>query len=241
MSNLKYNNVYVFGDSYSTPNYCVDIKDSFWHMASMDVNATTIHNYSWVGNSLDSIFHILISEQDTFDWSGLFLIGLPILERLTYFDNHQDTMKQVSIIENNNIITKKDIMAHSGLAQDSWHEASRDLVMFEDRDWTETYTLRNLFLMDKWLQTMNTNFMFINLFKGFMTDTSWPTRSFVTEYFLNHNNSIIFKDTYLDINLGVHKPVDYDQYGWQGHHGAAGNENFYTNSVKPALITAGLM
>jgi hypothetical protein len=230
----------VFGDSYSTPNYCVDIKDSFWHKVAMEVNASTVYNYSWVGNSLDSIFHILVSEQESFDWNGLFLIGLPILERLTYFDNHLDTMQQVSVIENGTII-KKDILSHSGLVQDSWHESSRDLVMFEDRDWTEAYTLRNLFLLDTWLRTKTKNYMFINLFKGFMNDTSWPTRTFVTEYFLKHTNSIIFNKTYLDINQGVHKPVDYDQYGWQGHHGASGNENFYTNSVKPTMLAVGLL
>ena len=33
----------------------------------------------------------------------------------------------------------------------------------------------------------------------------------------------------------LNKPADFDQYGWMGHHGAAGNKYFFETLVKPKL------
>ena len=51
--------LYVFGDSFSTPGFCVEPKDSFWGLLAKDLRVDKIVNYSHEGFSLDQIIHIL--------------------------------------------------------------------------------------------------------------------------------------------------------------------------------------
>jgi hypothetical protein len=48
---------------------------------------------------------------------------------------------------------------------------------------------------------------------------------------------IVFDNTYQSINaIDQIKPADFDLYGWQGHHGPAGNRNWYNKVIKPKMI-----
>lgn len=230
-----YNNLYIFGDSYSTTNYCVNYKDSFWYSIAKDANIQNITNYSWVSNSLDSIIHTLISEQNNYDWNGLFVICLPVLERITVFDDFQGQTREATKISENGI-EEFTVESHSSLDVISLHESEyKHIIMNNTRSWTEITALKSLYLIDQWLSAKGVDYVFLNMSQGFMTDNQWPTSKFLVDHFIKHKNSIIFENTYIDINHGIHKPVDFDKYGWMGHHGKDGNQNYYENSVKPKL------
>ena len=74
----NFDNLWVFGASFSTPDVCVSPKDSFWGLAASYLNVKNITNCSWPGNSFDSVCHVLISMQEQYDWDNdIFFIGIP--------------------------------------------------------------------------------------------------------------------------------------------------------------------
>jgi hypothetical protein len=50
---------------------------------------------------------------------------------------------------------------------------------------------------------------------------------------------LIFDNTYYSINLNLHKPSDFDTYGWFGHHDVNGNKHWYDNAIKPMITRLG--
>ena len=46
---------------------------------------------------------------------------------------------------------------------------------------------------------------------------------------------MVFEDTYQSTNKGINKPVDFDQFGWLGHHGPEGNRHFFEQALWPRL------
>ena len=51
---------------------------------------------------------------------------------------------------------------------------------------------------------------------------------------------IIFENTYYSVNYQDKiKPADFDTYGWQGHHGAKGNLNWYNKTLLPKIKELG--
>ena len=99
MSN-DYNRLWVFGDSYSTPNVCVSPEESFWGLAASMLSVDTVINCSRPKISFDSVCQMLIGEQQRYNFNrDFFIIGLPPLERITVFDNHKDTALTSSIFD----------------------------------------------------------------------------------------------------------------------------------------------
>jgi len=231
----KYRKLYMFGDSFSTPHCWVEPKDSFWGLAAKTLGVGAIINCSWPGNSFDSVSHMLISNQLDYDWQkDFFLIGIPPLERWTVFDNHKDTVKNGLNINPTNWSEKEfEILCHHGLINIPFVD-DRSTILYEDRSWTEVMALKQIYLLNSWLDSVNANYLIINLSKPFMHD-QWLPNEFLIQAVSNHKNNIIFKDTYQSINEGIHKPADFDKYGWMGHHGPAGNQYFFKQSILPAL------
>jgi hypothetical protein len=231
-----YDKLWVFGDSYTTPNYCVSPKESFWGLTASAIGANSIINCSWVGNSFDSIMHMVVSMQTDYDWNNDFIIiGIPPLERLTVFDNYKDTRYNKHTFDLKTWdFELSDINCHTGL-QNLKMNTVKDLVIFEDRSWTETQTLRSLFLLTSWLDSKQANYLIVNLSKPLDLNNNWGPSNFLLPYCNGHSNLIGFKDTYYSINLEVNKPVDFKEYGWMGHHGPDGNRCFFEKSVKPKL------
>jgi len=87
--------LYVFGDSYSTPGFCVEPKDSWWGLLSQDLKSriSTVENYSWPGNNIDSIVHVMINLTEKFTPADYLAIGIPPLQRLTLFDPESTKMQ----------------------------------------------------------------------------------------------------------------------------------------------------
>lgn len=231
-----YDKLWVFGDSYTTPNFCVSPAESFWGITANTIGVKSVINCSWPANSFDSIMHMVVSMQNDYDWANDFLIiGIPPLERLTVFDNYKDTHYNKHIFDPESWQSKIDeVSCHTGLVNVKL-ETLKDLSMLEDRAWTETQLLRNIFLLTTWLDSKNANYMILNLSKDFDKDNHWGPSEFLLPYTLKHPRCILFENTYHNINLNKNPPADFDKYGWAGHHGPVGNKYFFEKSLLPTM------
>jgi hypothetical protein len=233
----EYNNLWVFGDSYTTPHRCVTPQESFWGLAAQYLGIPAIKNCSRDGNSLDSVCHMLISMQDQYNWDkDVFLIGIPPLERITIFDNFKDTEYTGYKFDTDTWDDHKfKITSHHGLVSEHNYGNDKQLVIHSDRSWLETQTLRTLFLLTTWLDSKNANYLIVNLSKPFDPENKWGPSDFVLPYCQEHKRCILFENTYYSTNLNKHEPADFKQYGWMGHHGPAGNSYFFETSIKDRL------
>jgi hypothetical protein len=231
----KYSKLWVFGDSYATPGYCVEPKDSFWGLTASLLSANEILNYSWPGNSLDSIVHVLISEQNQYDWENdFFIIGVPPLARLTVVS--KDDKKITTAHKINSTSWQHDtfgVLCHHGMENISGY-MDKHFAIYEDSTWTQTQAMRSIFLLNAWLDSKNANYLIVNLSVDFGQDYS-SVGNFLMSNCLAHPRNLLFCDGYYSVNLTINAPVDFEQYGWQGHHGAAGNKHFFEKSILPIL------
>lgn len=230
--------LWVFGDSYTTPNFCVAPEDSFWGLAAKHLSAETIINLSWSGCSWTSVQHNLISKQKEYNWKeDFFIIGMPPLERLTVFDNYKDTKYHCDVYNTSNWQKCQELLpCHNGLETIAG-QVARDLVIYSDRSWLETQVLNSVFLLTQWLDSKHARYVIVNLSKPLDSDNMWGPTIFNLGYCKEHPRCILFDNTYFSVNENVHKPVDFNQYGWMGHHGADGNKHFFKVSVKDKLIS----
>jgi hypothetical protein len=233
----KYHKLWVFGDSYSTPYVCVDPKESFWGLLASHLSIDTIKNCSRPVNSFDAVCQLVVGLQTEIMWNtDLVLIGIPPLERITVFDNYKNTEYLGHTIDTYTWSDEQfDIPAHRGLVSLQNYGTDKELVIHHDRAWLETQVLRTVFFLTKWLDSVNANYMILNLSKDFDKNNVWGPSNFVLPYCINHQKCILFEDTYHGINIDVNEPDDFEQFGWQGHHGPAGNKYFFENSLLPTM------
>lgn len=230
-----YDKLWVFGDSYATTNFCVDAKDSFWGLTANLLSTNTIFNYAWPGNSFDSVVHVMISEQNSYDWKkDFFLIGVPPLPRLTVVSKDD---KKTTIGHKIDPISWQDdvfnVLCHHGMENIS-SQVDKKFAIHEDSTWTQTQAMRNIFLLNTWLDSKNANYLILNLSVDFYQDNS-SVGDFLLTHCLSHSRNILFQDGYYSINLNVNEPADFKQHGWMGHHGPRGNRHYFEKSIIPAL------
>lgn len=232
----KFKTLRIFGGSTSVPRNFVDPKDSFWGLTAKAAGIDTIVNYSWVGNSFDSICHVMISEQNTFKWQDdFFLIVLPPLERWTVFDDHKDTQSMAYQIHTKDWEPQPfEVMSHHGLINISF-SIDKSTVVFEDRAWTEVTAMRTIFFLTKWLDSSSINYLIINGSKSLDQNNIWSPSDFLLSYCTMHPRVKIFSDTYSSVNIGINYPADFETHGWNGHHSAAGNQRFFDLGIYPWL------
>jgi len=237
----KYDKLWVFGDSYSTPGVCVDPVDSFWATVGKTLDVNEIHNYSRPKNSLDSVIHLLVSESSQYNWNNdFFLIGIPPLVRLTVVSDNDKTAYYKKIYNNQiNLVEEQQILCHHGLESRSFINDPL-AVRFDDATWNEIQACRQIFLINQWLDKNNANYFLINLSKDFQNNAP-STGKFLLEQCLTHPRNILIGDTYWGINYGINKPADFSDYGWAGHHGAEGNQYFFEKSLLPKIKQNGLI
>jgi hypothetical protein len=230
-----YDKLWVFGDSYTTPNVCVKPQDSFWGLLATHLGIDTIKNCSRPVNSFDAVCQLVVGLQNEIDWNtDLVLIGIPPLERITVFDNFKDTKYLGHTIDVQTWQNEQfDIAVHCGLVSLQNYGTDKELIIHSDRAWLETQTLRTIFFLTTWLDSINANYMILNLSKDLDTDNIWGPSNFVLPYCVSHPKCIVFKDTYYGINIGVNKPADSDTP--EGHHGPAGNRYFFEKSLLPTM------
>ena len=233
----NFKKIWVFGDSYSTPNICVDPCDSFWGLAAEFIGAKTIFNVSRPYNSLDSVEQLLIGLQMEFDWNtDLLLIGIPPLERITVFDDYKNTSYTGMKISTDTWIDEKfDVPCHRGLICLQNYGKDRQLILHNDRSWLETQVLRKLWLLTVWLDSVQAQYVIINLSKDLDPNNRWGPSEYILDRMLKHPNCILFHDTYHGVNVNINKPPDFDMYGYLGHHGPIGNRHFFDKSLKKKI------
>jgi hypothetical protein len=238
----NYNKLWVFGDSHSTPGVCVSPHETFWALMASALKINTIINCSRPKLSFDSVCHILIGEQAQYNFEqDFFIIGLPPLERITIFDNYKDTALSSSIIDTKTWqIEKNNISSHHGLINLQYAELDKLSVLISDRSWLETQILRQVFLITQWLDKYNANYAIVNLSKNLDKNNVWDPSQYILDYCLNHSKCDLFDNSLYDVNLKINEPADFDQYGWFGHHGPAGNKHFFEKSLLPIIQRTGL-
>jgi hypothetical protein len=232
----KYNKLWVFGDSYTTTNFCVNAQDSFWGLTATHIGVKEIVNCSWPGNSFGSVKHMLVGMQSQFDFlTDFFIIGVPPLERLTMFDNFKDTKYFATCIDANTWKqSTQQVDCHTGLQIIKGADAQH-MIVYEDRSWTETQELSAIFLLTTWLDSVGANYLIVNLSKPFDSNNIWGPSEFVLPYCYAHKKCVLFDNTYYSVNLNKNEPADFNQHGWMGHHGPAGNRHFFETSIKDRL------
>jgi hypothetical protein len=229
--------LYIFGDSYSTPDFCVEIEHSWWGLMARDLSSQIegVDNFSWPGNNIDSIQHIIVANKDMFRRDDTLMIGVPPLERLTVFE-HDAREKQVmrfdAFLQE---VSRSLVPRHSGLKQITRYQASRDLVELWNRSWQEAQILRQLVTLAAWLDTVVDRWIIVNLSEPFQPLTQWSTLSSLQQQTMTDDRMILFQDTYYSCNHEINKPVDFDTHGWHGHHGAEGNQKWYREILAPRL------
>lgn len=169
------------------------------------------------------------------NWNDdLIFIGVPPLERITVFDDHANTKYSGHMIKTDTWhIETFDVAVHHGLKSLQHYGSDETLIIHSDRSWLETDVLRQIFLVSQWLDRMAANYMILNLSKDFDKNNVWGPSTVVLPYCKNLKRSILFKDTYHGINIGVNKPADSDAP--EGHHGPDGNKYFFEQSLLPKL------
>jgi hypothetical protein len=237
---MKYNNLYVFGDSFSTPHSCVEPRDSYWGLVAQYAHIDEVINYSSSGQAWEGVLHLITSLYNEINFrDSLLIISIPPLERRLRFDDYKNTeyvyytynSKWDEFKSINNNLTGLEVLRgfdENGIVRD-------EISLFSDRSWLETILLRELFLLTKWLDSENASYVITTMAKDIDQTNLWGPSEKLLPYILNHPR-ILNKDTYHYLNMddGI-KPADYDQYGWAGHHGIAGNKNFFEKSLLPKL------
>lgn len=223
--------LFVFGDSYSTPGFCVEPRDSFWGLAAQEMQATEVLNYSWPGNNLDSIAHVIVNMLNEFTANDRLLIGVPPLERVTYYSEEEKEYYCEHFFNDLTISRKEPVLCHSNLHQVAVHQLGREVVEKWNRGWAEAQALRTLITLATTLKHVSVSNIIVNLAEPFMDRTDWPVLQG-----LQHQAAAwdigVFRNTYYSVNKDINKPVDFDTHGWHGHHGAAGNGAWYYGIIR---------
>jgi hypothetical protein len=231
----------VFGDSYSTPGFCVEPRDSWWGLLADDLsrNIEGTDNYSWPGNNIDSIQHIIVANRDMFRSDDYIVIGVPPIERLTVFEHDARPFCVTKFDALLSEVEQLMVPRHNGLRQLTRHQAGRELVQLWNRSWQEAQILRQLITLSAWLDTVVKDYLIVNLSEPFQPPTQWDTLSGLQQQVLAHPCISIFQDTYYSYNYNVIKPVDFDTHGWFGHHGTEGNRRWYDDVIHPTIQRLG--
>ena len=233
----EYNRLWVFGDSYSTPDVCVSPQESFWGLTARELSVDTVINCSRPKISFDSVCQMLVGEQQRYNFDqDFFVIGLPPLERITVFDDYKDTALVSSVFDTKTWQAQpSNVASHHGLINLQYKELDRLSVLISDRSWIETQVLRQIFLITKWLDSCKANYIIVNLSKNLDPNNHWGPSQYILDYCVAHARCKIFDGSMYDVNLNINQPADYDNFGWHGHHGPAGNRHFFETSVKDKL------
>lgn len=230
----------VLGDSYATPGYRVDPQDSFWGLLAKDLKVTEIDNYANPGCGLDSIIHILLNEN--IDFGRHIIVGIPPIMRESVYEeglgHHQKRHNIVNWIKSDHNISSLENVKNYQF-HDRYDNDYEKINLFSS-EWHEVLTLEKIFLIYQYLKSRQANFLILNLSVPFIYQDLWPAGMNIIKRIASFDECNIFKDTYQSMNQidGI-KPADYSEYGWMGHHGPAGNLNYYQKVVKPMVEKLG--
>jgi len=228
----------VFGDSYTTPGVCVEPCDSVWGLMSQDLSVDCIENYSHSGFSLDHVVHILLNE--TFDFEqDFFVVGIPPLIRTMIYDDNCKTTWNYTSFDCDFSTTQHQVESLQNtnryVLTDQFFDRSK--VDRYNAGWNDVQCLEKIYLLHQYFQSKQAKFVMLNFSNPVDYQDLWPAGKSIMIKTKQLKECILFDNTCQLINqVDQIKPVDFDQYGWQGHHGAEGNRNWYNKIVKPKMI-----
>lgn len=228
-------NLWVFGDSYSTPNFCVEPQDSFWGLSADYLGVSTIMNYSWPGNNWESIQHMVVSMRNDFGPDDYVIVGIPPIERLTVFDPNERVYYGQEFTNTFNPRRQLRVTCHESLEQNTTHALNPEAAKFYNRTWRELEVMRSVITLSTWLRMWAIKSIIVNLSEPFSYDTGWSTAKQIINQCQEINELLLFENTYYSINHYRVRPVDFDTHGWFGHHGADGNFAFFEQAILPKL------
>ena len=227
--------LFIYGDSYSTPGFCVKPKDSWWGRLANELDIAGIENFSWPGNNIDSIAHIIVANSNLFNSDDYVVIGVPPIERLTVFENDANSKQYVEFNTACNEIIRKEVLCHSGLKQLTRHQLGRQEIDQWNRSWQEAQILRQLITLIAYLEKITNRILILNLSEPFQPITGWSTLNSVQKQAYSDPRILIDQNTYYSTNYNVNQPEDFETHGWFGHQGAAGNQHWFDTAILPKL------
>jgi hypothetical protein len=198
----------------------------------------TVENYSWPGNNIDSISHLIVAGAG-FAQDDYVVVGVPPIERFTVYDTESRPPRYHKMFGNLQPIDQPELPEHDGLRQVTTHQLGRGYVTAWNRSWQEAQTLRELFLLSRYIKGWTDQYLFVNLAEPFQPKTDWPVLGSIQRRFSADPHSIIFDDTYYSVNKDVYCPVDFDKFGWHGHYGSDGNQRWWEQVLEPKLQQLG--
>lgn len=226
--------LHVFGDSYSTPEYCVSVQDSWWGLLSQDLEIDNIINWCWSGNNVDNIVQTLFCYQQEIGKNDFVVIALPPMGRITTYNPdlfNSRPVKPTKRLYNESLdcIDEWSVLCQHGMVEQSVHFMSKDFISTWDPGYAEAVALRNIGLL---LGYFECEIMVINASVPFQPITQWSTLRMAQDLVFDNPRVELFK-TYYTVNKDKNRPVDFDEWEWMGHQGAPGNLEFYSQVVKP--------
>lgn len=229
----------MFGDSYSTPDFCVRPVDSFWGVAAKDLGVGKIINYSHPGFSLDAILHILTNEDFNFV-DDYFLVGIPPLPRYITYSDHAKSKWTATTFDTEFVAVHQPVSSlYNTLkftVEQKFSNNQEELDRF-NFEWLGVQSLEKIFLLHQYLTLNKAKFLILNLSVPVVYQDSWPAGQGIMQKVYGLQECVLFDDTYQSVNYKDNiKPADFDQHGWLGHHGTAGNYNWYNKIVKNKMI-----
>jgi hypothetical protein len=230
----------VFGDSFSTPDVCVSPSESFWGLAARDLKVDNIVNYSHPGFSLDAILHIITNE--VFNLADdYFFIGVPILHRyIAYSDSQGKTWSASEFDSNFHQVREIPVNSLQNTIPFTFEEQfdnDKKGVDRFNREWLDVQSLEKIFLLHQYMTQKNAKFLILNLSTPIMYQDLWPAGQSIMRKIHDLKECVLFDNTYQSVNFDDQiKPADFAQFKWLGHHGPAGNQNWYNKVVKNKMI-----
>lgn len=240
LRSLKLN---VFGDSYTTPNFCVAPADSFWGLIAQTLNVATIDNYSHPGFSLDHIVHIILNEDFNFE-QDYFIVGIPPLIRYIGYNDKFDTVwhknSYTPPFDNPCKTTVESLTNTQRFRFDEQFKNDKSGALRFSAEWNDVQCLEKIYLLHQYLMSKSAKFVMVNLSNPVHYQDLWPAGKTIMTKVSQLKECIIFDHTYYSVNYQDKiKPADFDQHSWQGHHGAEGNKNWYTKILEPKIKELG--
>lgn len=228
--------LHVFGDSFSTPNFCVQPCDSFWGLAGKYINADVIINYSQSGMSFEQILHMICNKTFNFK-TDYFLIGIPPIARVSIVKKQKSHTQSTFDLQFAETVTSLDVI--NEIVQYDYADifkGNRLFIANYNHAWLETKTCDLIFLLYNYLKQQNAKFMILNLTIPFYFDEHWPVSKNIMTKLKLIPECVLFNDTYFSTNKEDNiKPVDRnpnDPDCWFGHHGPEGNYNWFNKLLK---------
>jgi len=185
-------------------NWCPDVKDHYWYKIAMhDYGCTDFVNESMPGRSNDMMMKLVVKHcLENPALPTLYIVNITNIFRFDLATPHSHTLH--------------DILTPRAVAN----------LDFETIECT-LYT--HLIGLIEFLKSRNKNFLVINNGKNFSTD-QLPMRDAYVEYVKQEPRILNWFDNariYFQEHVTNIKPVDFDEYSWNGHDGVEGQARYY--------------